>query len=97
MSSTLSPALRKTLEAAEYTYVRLTLTRYACGESLESFGLFVSPLTAVLAIGMTILCYDALLTFSDEVWEDLSFKAAWPSVTLRQDDVINPRLVDRCD
>ena len=47
MSSTSSPALDKILEAVEDNYVRVTLTRYACGEPLELSGLFVSPLTAV--------------------------------------------------
>lgn len=47
MSSTLSPAPQKFLEGVEDTYVNINLTRYACGESLELFGLFVSPLTRV--------------------------------------------------
>ena len=47
MSSTPSPALEKVLEVVEGDYVRINLTRYACGEPFELFGLFVSPLTAV--------------------------------------------------
>ena len=46
MSSTLSPALKNILEAVEDNYLRINLTRYACGESLGLFVLFVSPLTA---------------------------------------------------
>jgi hypothetical protein len=46
MSSASTADLNEILEATEGTYVRITLTRYACGESFALFGLFLSPLTA---------------------------------------------------
>lgn len=45
MSST--PTLNEILGEVEDTYGHIKLTRYACGESLELFGPFASPLTAV--------------------------------------------------
>lgn len=45
MSSTLT--LSEILEEVEDTYAHITLTRYACGESLALFGPFASPLTTV--------------------------------------------------
>ena len=47
MSATPSPELNKIIEEAGDTYAHIALTRYACGEPLELFGLFASPLTAV--------------------------------------------------
>jgi len=96
MSSTLSPALKNILEAVEDNYVRCNLTRYACGEySLWSCSDFRVSADRSSAIGMTILCYDTLLTFADEVRDHSSVKAVSPLVARGVNSGINPRLVDR--
>jgi hypothetical protein len=43
----MSSALSEIIEGVEETYVRIALTRYACGESFALLGLFTAPLTAV--------------------------------------------------
>ena len=68
MSSSLSPALKSTLEVAEDTIPHINTTRYACGASFEQLRLiFRVSAECSLAIGITILCYDTLLRFGDEV------------------------------